>query len=161
MKTILISISTVAIIFTGCGSSRETSKNENSSTVQQASEEAPAPVASGGTTGEQPTPADANKVQSQDEKYRLVISFISIGEGTDPTAREKLNEILASWSQKAGKEIVMESHPWGREGEVDFCFHLNELSGQDQALMVREIREAFAGKPLIQISEYQKSMNKR
>lgn len=161
MKTLLISLTMIIGLVSGCGSAKETSKNENSTTQPASEEAAPAPVVSAGGTEPETTSSNSNKDQQQDVQYRLVISFISIGEGTDPSARQKMDQLLSSWSQKAGKQIEMETYPWGREGEVDFCFHLKELSGPDQAIMVREIREAFSGQPLIQIAEYQKSMNKR
>jgi hypothetical protein len=94
-------------------------------------------------------------------KYRLIVSFISIGEGTDPEARKIMDQIVQSWETKAGKKLEMETFPWGREGEVDFCFHLKELNAPDQAAFARDLRAAFNNRPLIQIAEYQDSRHKQ
>ncbi len=95
--------------------------------------------------------------QSQDNKFRLIVSFISIGEGTDPDARKIMDGVIEKWNKKSGKTIEMESMPWGREGEVDFCFRLSELSSADQATFVQEMKKAMEGRSLIQFAENQES----
>jgi hypothetical protein len=49
----------------------------------------------------------------------------------------------------------MEAVPWGREGEVDFCFRLSELSSEDQASFINEMKKAMEGRKLIQFAENQ------
>lgn len=91
----------------------------------------------------------------QDNKYRLIVSFISIGEGTDPDARKVMDGVIENWNQKTGKTIAMEPMPWGREGEVDFCFRLAELSSEDQVSFISEMKKAMEGRKLIQFAENQ------
>lgn len=168
MKIYQIFAIAAALSLAGCGSTKDaTTDDQQSASANPAADNAEqAPVAAssaGSTTTSQNQMTEANSTQQKQAvvKYRLIISFISIGEGTDPVAREKMEGILSKWEMKAGKKIQMESFPWGREGEVDFCFLLNELSAPDQAALARELREAFIMHPLVQISEYQESMHKR
>lgn len=93
--------------------------------------------------------------------YRFIVSFISIGEGTDRNGRETLDGVLASWEKKKGAPIAFESVPWGREGEVDFCFNLKELSKKEQELFVADMKSAFNGRSLIQMTENQPCVHKR
>lgn len=156
------------ISFSSCGSSKDTTTAEKPApVVNQTTENSELPPATTSSTISSTTAQSQMTETNQDQekqaatKYRLILSFISIGEGTDATARGKMDAILNKWESKAGKKIVMESFPWGREGEVDFCFLLNELSAPDQAALAREMRETFQMQPLVQISEYQESMHKR
>lgn len=146
----LLLASVILATLIGCGSSKETSKTESSSGNQSTE-----------NTASQASTTDNAMNQTQETKYRLVISFISIGEGTDPDARKIMDGVIAKWENKTGKKIEMETYPWGREGEADFCFHLKELSASEQASFIEEMRKAMDGRSLIQMSENQKSMNKR
>ncbi len=94
-----------------------------------------------------------SEIPMPDKMCRLTISFISMGEGTDPQAREKMDQVLNSWQEKNQMNVEKEEIPWGREGEVDFCFNLKDLKAEDQARFVKEIKEAFQGNKLVQIAE--------
>jgi hypothetical protein len=91
-----------------------------------------------------------------DEIYRVIVSFISIGEGTDSRAREQLDAFITDWKGRKQMELEIVEIPWGREGEVDFCFPLKELSPEEQAIFVEEIKTVFLENNLIQIAENQK-----
>ncbi|MBK8413304.1 MAG: hypothetical protein IPL22_01545 [Bacteroidetes bacterium] len=103
--------------------------------------------------------SDQNKVNGN--FYRLIVSFISIGEGTDRQGRETLDAVLADWKTKKGKEITFESVAWGREGENDFCFRINNLSEKEQQIFVSDMKAAFKGRSLVQITENQPCTHKR
>ena len=107
------------------------------------------------TVSEQASQTNNMTKTNQDQPYRLIVSFISIGEGTDPDARKIMDGVVEKWNQKTGKTIEIESMPWGREGEVDFGFRLNELSPADQTTFVQEMKKAMEGRSLVQISENQ------
>ncbi len=168
MKITLLTIITAFMLSAGCGTSKQTSQDDNGN---HQNHEAAENEASGNNQSTQgTTTGSAGTIQQNDPmnqpkqeavKYRLILSFISIGEGTDPQAREIMDRVLAAWETKTGKKIAVENYPWGREGEVDFCFHLNELSPQDQAALAREMRVAFKDHQLVQISEFQASPHKR
>ena len=77
------------------------------------------------TTAETPKqePAATNpRIDLPDSMYRVVVSFISIGAGTD-------------------------------EGEVDFCFKLLGQDKKSKDSFVQNLRDAFKGNNLVQITE--------
>jgi hypothetical protein len=129
----LLIISSLAIA--ACGSSEKTAKQEKST--------------------EPTTNSTTMTAPNQENKYRLIVSFISIGEGTDPDARKIMDGVIEKWNQKTGKSIEMVAMPWGREGEVDFCFRLNELSTDDQVTFVKDLKKSMEGRSLIQFAENQ------
>ena len=102
------------------------------------------------------------KMQSAtDISYRFIVSFISIGEGTDRNAKEIFDSFLNDWKTNQKKEINYETVQWGREGEVDFCFPLSELTDGQQKQFVGGIREKFKGHDLIQFAENEPCRHKR
>lgn len=88
----------------------------------------------------------------KDMKYRFIVSFISIGEGTDRNAKAVFETVLQKWQDK-GQKIDYISAPWGREGEVDFCFPLAELSESEKGLFISEMRERLKSSSLVQFFE--------
>jgi hypothetical protein len=86
-------------------------------------------------------------------RYRLIVMFISIGEGTDLLAGSKLMNFLGEYKQRTGIEINYTAVPWGREGEVDFCFPLGELDEEKQAAFVQEVRDTLDYSHLVQFAE--------
>jgi hypothetical protein len=147
MKTFLFTLPLLVFLTTGC----KTQKNGSSET--------PAPPS---TTSETKTvtPQTMDTLQTNNT-CRLTVSFISIGEGTDPKARENMDRVITSWQEKTTGTFDMETIPWGREGEVDFCFTLKGLNAKEQTDFVDEIKSVFEGNNLVQISENQVPRNKR
>lgn len=82
-----------------------------------------------------------------DEKYRLVVSFFSIGEGVNKPVADKFLKFVAEYSTK----VKYESFSWGREGEVDYCFKLSELSPSQQDEFVLKAKDILAKK--VRVSE--------
>ena len=105
--------------------------------------------------------AETVEDEPQSTKYRLIISFISIGEGPDFNAKSGMDRIVAAWEQKKGAVLKQEQYPWGREGEVDYCFQLLELTSNEQQLFIQEITSSIGTSKLVQISENQPCMHKR
>lgn len=83
------------------------------------------------------------------EKCRLVISFYSIGEGINLDVQEKFEKFLSSYTPK----IKHETYKWGREGEVDYCFKLTELSATQQEEFVMKSKEITTKKVHIKENE--------
>ena len=147
MKTLLIYPLLSLFLTSACGSTKEAPTSESTKTD---------------ITTSTATMATPNQdLNSQAVNYRVIVSFISIGEGTDATGREIMDGVLNSWKEKKGKPIEMESIPWGREGEVDFCFILKELSEKEQTEFADQMKSAFKDKNLIQITENQPCVHKR
>ncbi len=98
----------------------------------------------------------ANKTDSikkAPDTFRVVVSFISIGAGTDPGALSLLENYLIQFEAAHGKKPEYQRVPWGREGEVDNCFNLHELDNSMQVEFIKGLKSAFSGHDLIQITE--------
>ena len=93
--------------------------------------------------------------------WRLVVSFISIGEGTDQQARSKLDSYVEQFGHMIGAEIINTRIPWGREGESDNCFKLENLNPGFQEKFIAGLRELFQENTLVQIAENQPAKMKK
>lgn len=91
------------------------------------------------------------------DTFRLVVSFISIGAGTDPDAKAILEAYVYDYKLKNNKVVAYYMIPWGREGEVDCCFPLDELNASEQKNFIEGLYKIVQGKELIQITENMKS----
>lgn len=147
MKSVIISSVFVSFAVIGCSSTQNTTTNDSSQTIAR-----------------DPSKERSETVEDEkqaDMKYRLVVSFISIGEGPDFNAKAGLDRIVSEWEKQKGKLLKQEQFPWGREGEVDYCFQLSELNVADQQSFVNEIKSSIGTSKLVQISENQPCMHKR
>ncbi len=91
------------------------------------------------------------------DTFRLVVSFISFGAGTDPEANAILEAYVYDYKLKNNKVVSYFMIPWGREGEVDCCFPLDELNASEQNNFIDGLNKVIKGKELIQITENMKS----
>lgn len=89
-------------------------------------------------------PVDSNVV-------RLVVSFISKGQGTDGKTKEEFEKWLGERPQ-----YTYEKTSWGREGEVNYCFRLTNIDGRQQEVFIRDVRTFMADKDLVIVSEWEK-----
>ena len=80
------------------------------------------------------------KVEINDETFRLIVSFISKASGPDQSANQLFLDFVNFFSTKNNVKIVYEKYPWGREGESDYCFKLNELSKEKQIEFIKELK---------------------
>lgn len=80
---------------------------------------------------------------------RLVVSFISKGEGTDG----KKIEALETYSNNHKKKPVYNVQPWGREGERDYSFKLTELSKSEQIDFIVNVKKLMAGSDMANVQE--------
>lgn len=100
-------------------------------------------------------PADTMKVKPGN--VRMLVSFISIGAGTDYKTREKYDAYI----EKMAKKPAFDKAAWGREGEVDYCFPLTDLSAQEVADFVLSTKEMMKDNSLVIISENVPCTHKR
>jgi hypothetical protein len=84
---------------------------------------------------------------------RLVVTFASIGAGIDPNAKTMLDAYINSFKEKSGKLVKYGTLAWGREGEYDCEFSLNELNLNEQSDFVKGLKKQLEGNQLIQIEE--------
>ncbi|MBI4947812.1 MAG: hypothetical protein HY840_15590 [Bacteroidetes bacterium] len=115
-----------------------------------------ATITSSPTTQQQTTPANPTTPPPADDSYRLVVSFYSTAGGIDPKAHNEFIKFLNAYPKK----IAYTPTPWGREGEVDYCLKLSELSTRDQADFVKKINELLSNSKLVHITENAKCVNK-
>lgn len=92
-------------------------------------------------------------VDQAPDTFRVVISLISIGEGTDPEGMGKVARFLDNYEKQTGKKPVYSSQRWGREGEMDLNFMLTELNPKEQADFVEQLQKAMTGQQLILVTE--------
>ena len=79
--------------------------------------------------------------------------FYSIGEGIDFNMSNAFEDSIGSYSLKIGKPIDYKKTPWGREGEIDFCLKLNELTPSEQKVFISEIRNQLKKAKWVNIFE--------
>lgn len=101
------------------------------------------------------TPSTSNNINAIDTLYRLSVSFISIGAGTDKKARQDYDQYLIQFEQKNKIKLSYEITPWGREGEKDYCFKLNELNKKQQEVFIAETKEVLKNSTLVRYKENQ------
>ncbi|MFM2190805.1 MAG: hypothetical protein RL491_1191 [Bacteroidota bacterium] len=147
MKATLVFLTIVSLSIFGCGSTQSTATSDSSQVIPR-----------------DPAKERAETVEDEQQsvmKYRLIISFISIGEGPDFNAKTGLDRIITEWEKQKGTTLKQEQFPWGREGEVDYCFQLAELNAADQQSFVKDVKSTLGTSKLVQISENQPCMHKR
>ena len=125
MKTLFVLAFLASIIsFNACDSSKKTTKDNSTSNSN--------------TT-----------VVKDDNTYRLVVDFYSIGAGIDGAALDKFQGLLDGRSRK----LTYDKMRWGREGECDYCLRLNELGKKEQEDFVSEVKKLLASSQLVHIEE--------
>jgi hypothetical protein len=100
------------------------------------------------TENEMPRHLKKEEPLPQDIDAKLIVSFISIGQGKDVKAKEKLDEFLKEYPKVKYTEAW-----WGREGEVDYCFTLTELNKKEQEDFVAKVKQLVGNNQLVQIME--------
>lgn len=104
----------------------------------------PKPVADVAETAKVEVPASPAAVPAATdsvERVRLVISFYSIGMGSDNKSILAYEDFIGTYAGEVKKTIDYEKTAWGREGETDFCLGLAELSQSEQDQFIARSRE--------------------
>ncbi|MGL4595884.1 MAG: hypothetical protein ACRCYO_00050 [Bacteroidia bacterium] len=96
-------------------------------------------------TIQEPAPLPEGSV----ENTRLVVMFISKGAGIDLKTKESFEK----WLQEQPRQVKWEITNWGREGELNFCLKLDELSTRDQEKFVEQTRIFLTDKDLVIVTE--------
>src|ERR1044071_5428783 len=149
-RSIILIPALIALV--SCGGS-ENRGNKDTGGVQ-ASNQTPEAVTTTTPVVTSPVPADTTPrdntrtsgqttPQNDETQSRVVVSFISRGEGIDKKLRTDFDAWLAN-----KKNVSWETHPWGREGEVNYCFALTNLSAAEQTTFAGEVRKFFAGRQM-------------
>ncbi len=140
--------------FISCKSGKDTGNGTNSSQTNQTSDTAVKTGQIGNVTEMVKTESwSREQANAGPDSFRLVVTFISIGAGTDPDGKAFLDNYILDFKKRSGKNISYIMIPWGREGEVDCCFTLSELSISEQTDFIEQLRRVMTGRELIQINE--------
>lgn len=75
------------------------------------------------------------------DTYRLIVSFISKGTGTDKTAVELVENYISDFNKANNVTLVVERYSWGREGEKDYCLPLTELTSEKQVAFIQNLKD--------------------
>ena len=157
IHTLIISLTLSGISACKC------SKNNNANAVKPTTENSTQSSSNAQTTSStvlRKDSTDQNKLQA-DITYRVIVSFISIGAGTDPDAHPVLDAFVQQYMDTTSKKIVYQAQPWGREGEMDICFTLDNLSAEEQVNFINGLKVAFLKRELVRIEEYKKTRYRR
>jgi hypothetical protein len=109
------------------------------------------PACSKKTTGTAENKQNTASVTQPSEKtdstsrnnYRFIVSFYSIGSGTEGEQVTAFETFLSSYRKNLKKNLLAEKTHWGREGEVDYCMKLTELSLSDQVTFINEAKDVL------------------
>lgn len=88
-------------------------------------------------------------IPSENNSYRLVVSFYSTTSGIDLKTNDEFVKFLNSYPKK----INYEPTHWGREGEIDYCLKLSELSSAEQGDFVKKAKEILSKSTLVHVNE--------
>jgi len=82
----------------------------------------------------------SNQNSGKEDIYRVIVSFASKGEGVPETNLASLESFLLTFGKAENKTIIYDKFHHGREGEVDYCFYLKELSSGKQKDFVKALK---------------------
>ena len=88
-----------------------------------------------------------------DSTSRFIVSFISYGAGTDYQAKKQFKNFLETYQLNNNISITYSTSPWGREGEIDYCFQLSELSLEKQEAFILQLKETLKESTLVRYKE--------
>ena len=91
--------------------------------------------------------------------YRFTISFFSKGGGTDRKARSEFESFLENFNKKNEVNLQFIKTTWGREGEVDYCFQLEELKKKKQIAFIKECEDLLKDSKLVHFQEFSECKN--
>lgn len=89
----------------------------------------------------------------EDNKYRYIVSFYSIGTGVNGAAIQQLEGFIKQFETKNKVSVPYVPVRWGREGEVDYCFKLNGMTAVQQVSFIKESQELLKGAEHINYKE--------
>ena len=93
------------------------------------------------------------QAQAGEQTSRVVVSFYSICCGIDQKAQKKLDEFIKHYEKAKGKQLTKATVRWGREGEIDYCLKLSELSPREQKRFIAKVRLLLKRSKLVHINE--------
>lgn len=83
------------------------------------------------------------------ECHMLIVSFISTGAGIDRNVQQEFEFFLKTEYPNISYEKIIR----GREGELDYCFKLSDLSVARKATFIESSKQILTRSSLVEISE--------
>ncbi len=103
----------------------------------------------------------ATKLAEDTIKYDLVISFFSRASGIDMEAKKEVDQVLADVELKENIVFAKNETAWGREGEVDYCLHLDKLSKCAKKKMLKKLKSISNKSGRINLLENRNCLHQR
>lgn len=100
-------------------------------------------------------------IESENDNYRFIASFISKGAGKDSKLLKSYISFISYYEKRNNLSLSKDVIVWGREGEKDICFKLSELSSEKQIEFINQSKALFNNSDLVIFSENSKSINKK
>ncbi|MGV3630109.1 MAG: hypothetical protein ACO1O6_02835 [Bacteroidota bacterium] len=72
---------------------------------------------------------------------RFIVSFHSIGSGINREALKLFDAFIPGFEEKNKVKLTIQKTRWGKEGEIDYCFKLDELKPKLQEAFISETKE--------------------
>lgn len=98
---------------------------------------------------------------NSDSIYALRVSFFSIGSGIDRKTRQDYDRFIKEFEQKNNVSILLDQATWGKEGEIDYCINLNNLSTELQEQFIRSTKDKTKDSKLVRLYENTKCIYKK
>jgi len=155
MKTILhfhlIIITSILLSVDSCKDNKNTTTSSATTTQTRT-------TTTNTTPTQEPLPVnlDPVTVTKDEDGVRFNASFISIGEGIDIELHNKFVQFLDSYPKKISYSPVS----WGREGEIDYCLKLTELTPAEQEEFIKKLKDILTKSKLVHINENEKCVHK-
>jgi hypothetical protein len=151
MKYIL-AILTISFYFFSCANNSEHGNYDDSASgsAKATSSVTPTPTQpqEDSTERDNTRVAGDGKVPPQtDDTARLMVSFISKGFGIDTKSKNHFDVWLSARNES------YTANPWGREGEVSYCFPLKNKSAAEQEAFIRDVKNELTNRDLIVFNE--------
>ncbi|MFZ9976466.1 MAG: hypothetical protein ACO3GR_00050 [Candidatus Kapaibacteriota bacterium] len=98
---------------------------------------------------------------NSDSIYALRVSFFSIGSGIDRKTRQDFDRFIKEFEQKNNVSILLDKATWGKEGEIDYCINLNNLSTELQEQFISSTKDKTKDSKLVRLYENTKCIYKK
>jgi hypothetical protein len=146
MKSYLVAIAAIGLLAVSCKGKKEMSVRSNAKADSTRIADSMAAVAA---VADVPTIAvgEPNPATPTNDSIRLNVSFYSPGSGINYLAARKLDAFLTKYADENPGAVTVYKSAWGREGEVDYCFKMNDKSKGDS--FVKQVQDLLKGEDRI------------
>lgn len=147
MKVYLVAIAAIGLLAVSCKGKKEMSVRSNAKADSIRIADSMAAVANVPTIAV----GEPNPATPTNDSIRLNVSFYSPGSGINYLAARKLDAFLTRYQSENPGAITIYKSAWGREGEVDYCFKMNDKSKGDS--FVKQVMDLLKGEDRINYKE--------